>query len=463
MTLSRPRLILSALRGGAGKTTLALALAAAWRSQDLQVAPFKKGPDYIDAAWLTRAAGRACRNLDPYLTGWPAVVETFLGHSRDKDLALIEGNRGLFDGLDAAGSTSTAELAKRLKAPVVLIIDCTKATRTIAALVLGCLKFDPAVDLAGVILNQVGSSRQEKLVRQCLAESVGLEVLGAVPRFRRDLPERHMGLVPPQEHPQARAALDWLADMGRRHLDLAGLARLAGQAPPLEAGEPAGPGQVPAGPRVRIGVIRDSAFQFYYPENLEALEAAGAEVVFISALTDPVLPPLDGLYIGGGFPETQAQELQANESFRESLRRAAAAGLPVYAECGGLMYLARSLEVGGRVMAMSGVLDLEIELRPEPQGHGYTRVLVERENPFYPVGTELKGHEFHYSRVTNLDGGEAGLTFLMRRGRGIAGGRDGFTAGNVLATYCHVHARGAPQWAEALVARARERKAGPAS
>ena len=455
MNLPRPRLILSALKGGAGKTTVSIALLAAWRSQGLRAVPFKKGPDYIDTAWLARAAGATCRNLDPYLMGWEPAVRLFAEHTSADEIAVIEGNRGLFDGLDAAGSISTAELAKRIKAPVVLILDCTKATRTVAALVHGCKGFDPGVNLGGVILNHIGGPRHERVIRESIQESVGVPVLGAIPRQRRDMPERHMGLVPTFEHPEADSSIAWLADLARKYLDLEALAALARSAPELEPGPAEAPKAPLDAPRVRIGVIQDSAFQFYYPENLQALEDQGAELVVISALEDKSLPPLDGLYIGGGFPETQAQALAANVSFRRDLKEQADQGLPIYAECGGLMFLGRTLVMEGKEYPMSGVLDLAVEVHQRPQGHGYTRVKVDRENPFYPLGTELKGHEFHYSRVANLSGEEGGLAFESLRGKGIAGKRDGLTRKNVLATYTHIHALGTPLWAEGMVGAAR--------
>ena len=455
MNPPRPRLILSALKGGAGKTSLSLGLAATWRSKDLRVVPFKKGPDYIDANWLTQAAGTPCSNLDPFLVGWPILTRLFWEATGGDTVALIEGNRGLFDGLDISGSTSTAELAKRLDSPVILVLDCTKATRTVAALALGCLNFDPEVNLAGVVLNQIAGARHERVIRQTLEQSVGVRVFGSLPRFARPLPERHLGLIPPQEHPAVKESIDWLADLVRKHLDTDSLLELARSAPEMD--EPARV-DAPApktGLAVRLGVVSDAAFQFYYPENIEALKAVGAEVVLVSALTAPALPALDGLYIGGGFPETQAEPLAANESFRRSVREAVEAGLPVYAECGGLMYLGRSIEMGGVSFEMAGALPFDIEVHKKPQGHGYTRLLVDRPNPFYPVGSELKGHEFHYSRVINLSGEQTALAFKMKRGEGIEGGRDGIVYKNTLATYSHVHALGTPLWAEGIVRAAR--------
>ena len=264
-----------------------------------------------------------------------------------------------------------------------------------------------------------------------------------------------MGLVPTFEHPEVESALARLAGLARKYLDLEGLSNLARSAPALEdppvrAGE-----SIPPVPKVRIGVIQDSAFQFYYPENIEALEREGAEVVMISALDDVVLPGLDGLYIGGGFPETQAARLADNKTFRRSLREQADKGLPVYAECGGLMFLSKTLIMEGNEYPMAGVLDLVVDVEKRPQGHGYTRVRVDRENSFYPLGTELKGHEFHYSKVTNLTGLEESLVFESIRGKGVAGKRDGVAKNNVLATYTHIHALGTPLWAKGMVKAAR--------
>lgn len=456
----RPRIIISALKGGAGKTTVSLSLASALGRKGLSVVPFKKGPDYIDAGWLCRAVGVPCRNLDPYLMDWPGVRRLFLEGTTSKTIALIEGNRGLYDGLDVEGSTSTAELAIRLTAPVVLVLDCTKATRTVAAQVLGCLHFDPRVNIAGVILNQTAGPRHRRIITDCLT-GIGVPVLGVLPRFKRDLPERHMGLVPHQEHPEVSGAVDWLADLAEEHLDLDALIDLARSAPKIDIEPEVCSLPVPVPAFLRIGVIEDSAFQFYYPENLEALRLAGAEPVVISALSDAELPPLDGLYIGGGFPETQARALADNESFRNSVRRASEAGLPIYAECGGLMYLSRSLTMDGRTYPMTGALPLAVDVQRRPQGHGYTEVLVEGRNPFYPPGAVLKGHEFHYSRVTDLGGLEDNLVFRMTRGHGIVNGRDGVCVRNTLATYTHIHALGTPQWAAGFIASIKERQAAP--
>jgi len=464
MTKACPRLLLAALRGGAGKTTLTLGLLAAWRAQGRRVVPFKKGPDYIDPAWHALAAGIPSHNLDPFLMEGDQILDSVSRHAMAADALLIEGNRGLFDGLDAEGTYSTAELAKHLATPVVLVVDCTMTTRTAAALVLGCQHFDPQVNLAGVILNQVARPRHEALLKKAIETYCRVPVLGALPRLKCAVfPERHMGLVPPPEHRAAVRAVQAAQDLAERYLDLEGLWQVACQAPPLpEAAHTLYPFSEPRS-QVTIGIVRDAAFQFYYPENLEALEQAGARLVFLNALQDPGLPPdLDALYLGGGFPETNAPALAANAGFREALRRAAEGGFPIYAECGGLMYLGRTIQsLQGESYPMVGLLPYDFLMGKSPQGHGYTILEVVGENPYFPRGTRLKGHEFHYSRLQPEPGPEAPLAFQMTRGAGISGQRDGIVYQNVLATYTHLHALGAPDWAPALVRQAlrhRERR-----
>lgn len=453
-----PRLAVSAIRGGAGKTTLAIGIIAAWRELGRLVAVFKKGPDFIDAGWLGAAAGRLCYNLDPFLMDEGRIRSSFEVHTADAECALIEGNRGLYDGVDEMGTYSTARLAKVLSTPVVLIVDGTKATGTVAAVVLGCLQYDPEVPLRGVILNNVSSGRHESVIRKAVEQRSGIPVVGAVPRLGRgQFPERHMGLTPFQEHANVATAIDSARSVAKQYLDLGALWDIARKAEPHEVS-----GALPEKTvmpnreeSVRIGVIQDTAFQFYYPDNLEALELQGATLHRINALKDTALSDIDALYIGGGFPETQAAELAANEGFCRSLRGAAEKGLPIYAECGGFIYLGRSLSVEGHKYTMASVLPVDFVLEKKPQAHGYTIVEITEENPFFEPGAVLQGHEFHYSRVAD-HGGLSGLVFTMRRGRGIDGKKDGLVYKNTMATYTHLHALGTPQWAESLVRRARE-------
>jgi len=462
MTGFLSRLVMAALRGGAGKTTLSLGMIAAWKRLGRNVAAFKKGPDFIDSAWLSLAAQRPCRNLDTFLLGPKKVQQSFGWNAESRGISLVEGNRGLYDGMDSRGTQSTAELAKLLKAPVVLVLDCAKVTRTLAAMVLGCQRMDPEVDIRGVILNQVARSRHEKILRASIEETCGLPVLGAVPRMDDfPFPERHLGLIPPQEHQWVSRALERAAEVAERYLDLEQLWKIAETAPPFRwEPEEKEPNLRAAGNQLEIGIMKDSAFQFYYPENLQALADRGARLIEISAVREKTLPSLDALYIGGGFPETHAEQLADNLSFRQSLRGAIEKGLPVYAECGGLMYLGESLALDTRIFPLAGVLPVRFAMEKRPQGHGYTLLEVEGENPFYAVGRVLKGHEFHYSRVLSLEEGRIHFALRVKRGTGIKENQDGLCYKNVLATYSHIHALGCEEWAEGLMRKAMERRPG---
>jgi cobyrinic acid a,c-diamide synthase len=451
MQLRTPRLVVAGLSGDGGKTLVSLGLCRALADRGRVVQAFKKGPDYIDAAWLAAATGRPCRNLDPFLMEESAIGRAVAAGS-DAGLFIIEGNRGLFDGVDAAGCHSTATLAKLLGAPVVLVINVTKMTRTAAAAVLGSIHLDPALNLAGVILNRVGTARQERVIREAIETSTGVPVMGAIPRLRGEdpLPGRHLGLVTAVEHPRREEAIARAAAEVAEHVDLERIERLAASAPEvaLEVGD-----VLLGRARVTIGYFSDQAFSFYYPENLEALEAAGARLVAVSPSSDAALPSVDGLYIGGGFPEVHAARLADNRGFAQSVKARIDSGMPVYAECGGLMYLARELRVGNAVYPMSGVLDLAIEQTERPQGHGYETVVIDRENPFYPVGTELRGHEFHYSKISS--GGDLAATVAaVTRGSGAGSGRDCIVVGRVWASYLHVHASASPNWATGFLASA---------
>lgn len=446
-------LVVAGLGGGSGKSVVAVGLAAALSRQGARVVVFKKGPDYIDAGWLALAAGHPCYNLDPFLMSPEALSASYARHVRGAELVVIEGNRGLYDGVDLEGRFSTAELAKQLELPVLLVVDCTKTTRTVAAQVLGCREFDRQLTIAGVVLNRVGTARHESLVREAVERYTGIPVLGAIPRSRHDVfPQRHLGVTPTPEHGAAESAIQALAERAAQHLDLEGISAIMGGVAVAEEAVPAPP--PPGTGQVRIGYLRDAAFQFYYAENLEALEQAGAELVAINALAAESLPDLDALYIGGGFPETSAQELAANTRFRAAVKAAAEQGLPIYAECGGLIYLGERLTVEGVEYPLVGIFPIHFTLGSKPQAHGYTVLAAEGENPFYAVGETIKGHEFRYSRVDHYGGDPAKLAFRMERGVGFMAGRDGLVAHSVLALYTHIHALGTPAWAPALIGRA---------
>jgi cobyrinic acid a,c-diamide synthase len=445
-----PRVLIAGLAGDTGKSLLSLGLSVALRRKGLRVAPFKKGPDFIDAAWLGEAAGTAGRNLDTFLMPAEAILNSLRGAALHADVAIIEGNRGLFDGMDAGGSHSSALLARLTGTPVVLVVDATKVTRTIAALVLGCRALDPSLRLAGVVLNRVGTARQEAIIREAVTVETGIPVLGAIPRLAIErLPSRHLGLVTPAEHPDVTGTLEALGEAVARHVDVDALLSAARTADDLG---PAGDAEAPRARTfpARIGVLKDRAFSFYYPENLSALEDAGAVLTFISPVSDSELPAIDALYAGGGFPEEHAAALSDNVAFREALRKSIDEGLPVWAECGGLMYLAGALKSRGRSYPMVGALPVTVEQTAKPQGHGYVQARVDGRNPFLPEQTAVRGHEFHYSR---LRGDIAGLdtVLALSKGVGVGGGRDGIRSRRVLASYTHIHALGTPGWADGLV------------
>lgn len=454
-----PRIVIAGMGGDSGKTLLSLGLLSSWRRNGLRVAPFKKGPDYIDAAWLSRFSGETCRNLDTYLMGDEAVRTAFTVHARGFDAALVEGNRGLFDGVDAVGRHSTAQLARLIGAPLLLVLPVRKVTRTAAAWVAGVQALDPRLAVAGVVLNRVAGERHERVVRDSIEEACGVPVLGALPVAGQGklLADRHLGLVTPAEHGGHEKTEEELAALVERRVDTGAVLEAARRAPPLTPVEERPAAAAVVGDAVRIGYFRDTAFTFYYPENLEGLEGLGAELVPLSSLETRALPAIDALYIGGGFPETHAARIAGNRDLFAALRSAVGKGLPVYAECGGLIYLSRRLRWQGREHQMAGILPVDVELGERPAGHGYQRVAVDAANPFFAVGDELTGHEFHYSRVVGHDG-DLRSAFAVRRGTGAVAGRDGLLSGNVLATYLHLHARGAPTWAAGLVGAARRHR-----
>ncbi|MEW6078083.1 MAG: cobyrinate a,c-diamide synthase [Thermodesulfobacteriota bacterium] len=453
-----PRLVISALRGGAGKSTIAIGLTAALRNQGKRTAPFKKGPDYIDAGWLSLAAGSPCYNLDTFFIPPERVLHSFHTHTLNSDIAVIEGNRGLFDGIDLDGRTSTAEIAHILGAPILLCLDCTKTTRTCAAVVNGCAAFDDRIKIAGIILNRVAGKRHETILRQSLEHYCHIPVIGAIPKLTDDFPERHMGLVPTPEHGWAQEAIQAAAQTAAKYINLDAVMDIAVLASDVQLPSvtPAVAPPAVTEPRPVIAVARDSAFQFYYPENLEALEAAGAALIFTSPVNDSRLPDhIDALYLGGGFPETHARQLSANTAYRYQLAELARAGLPVYAECGGLIYLGEKIVDGDGTHDMCGLLPVTFGISARPEGHGYTISTVVGQNPYFENGTELKGHEFRYSKVLSWGGKDEDMVFSTVRGKGFMNQKDGIRFNNVLATYTHLHALGTPSWAPALVRIAR--------
>lgn len=458
-TFRIPRLVTAAVKGGAGKTLISVGIIAALTKRGYKVAAFKKGPDYIDAAWLGLAANSPCFNLDRYLFDESVILSSFETNTMGKQVAVIEGNRGLFDGVDLHGTYSTSDLARILDAPVVLIIDATKMTRTASAMVLGCRLMESGLRIGGVILNKVAGMRHKRILTEAIEKDAAVPVIGCIEKLRSaNLPQRHLGLLPLYEHPDSLQFIGQVSRMIEESVDLDSLMRVARSAPPLQSPDLSSrsfPTAIVSAEKIKIGVVRDSAFQFYYPENLEALRAQGARLLEINSLEDAALPYVHALYIGGGFPETHAARLARNDTFRLSLRKAVEGGLPVYAECGGLMYLCESLSVDSETYPMANILAFKVVLHRTPQGLGYIAVQVVSPNPFYEVDTMLTGHEFHYSSI-HASGNQSGrYAFRVVRGHGIDGTNDGIVYRNVLATYLHVHAGGESEWAAGMVHAAR--------
>ena len=457
-------LLLSAAHKSSGKTVVTAGLAAALSRRGKTVQPFKKGPDYIDPMWLGLAAGRPCHNLDYYTMSQGEILATAAGRAQGADISLIEGNKGLYDGLDLDGSTSNAALAKLLRAPVVLVIDSRGMTRGIAPLILGYQAFDAGVRIRGIILNKIGGSRHEGKLRAIIEHYTDVPVLGAVHRDPRlEIAERHLGLIPSNETAEAKAKINAIAEVIARQVDLDRIVEVADEAgalpPPARA--PAAPPVISAG--VRIGIARDTAFGFYYPGDLEALEAAGAALVPFDTLRDARLPDVDGLFIGGGFPETHMKALAANRPLLAQLRQAVDSGMPAYAECGGLMLLARSLTWKGETVEMAGAIPADIVMHERPRGRGYVRLRETANTPWpclgEPANGEIPAHEFHYSSLENFEGKPV-FAYNVLRGTGIDGRHDGLVVNNLLASYVHLRNVAGNPWAARFTAFVRQCKAG---
>jgi len=456
------RLLVSAAHKSSGKTTVSVGLCAALTARGLAVQPFKKGPDYIDPMWLSQASGHPCFNLDPFLMSPGEISALFERQSAGADISLVEGNKGLYDGLALDGSNSNAALAHLLDLPVLLVIDARGMTRGIAPLILGYQAFDRRIRIAGVILNQLGGSRHEAKLRAVVEHYTDVPVLGAIGHDPRlTVVERHLGLMPNHEMDDAAQRVRAIGELIAAQVDLDRVLAVGASAAVLPPSDKLVEVKVPAAAPVRIGLARDKAFGFYYPDDLLALQAAGAEIVPFDTLNDTALPEVDGLFIGGGFPEMFMAELEANAGMRASIGAAIEAGLPVYAECGGLMYLARSLSWQGRSYRMVGAIPADVLMHERPVGRGYVE-LTPTEPPLWPTtsqGTadQLRGHEFHYSSLENLDPGIA-FAYRVTRGHGVDGQRDGIVYRNVLASYAHLRSINAQGWAPRFVAFVRAKK-----
>ncbi|MFN3781914.1 MAG: cobyrinate a,c-diamide synthase, partial [Candidatus Kapaibacteriota bacterium] len=402
---------------------------------------------YIDAMWLSQASSKAARNLDTFIMPKPTIIESFINNTRSSGIAIVEGNRGLYDGFDEFGSHSTAELAKVLDAPIILVLNTQKMTRTSSVIVWGLKYFDISLNIAGVIINNYSGRRHKEIIANSIVELTGVPIVGAIPRLsdKTLFPNRHLGLVTPFELKERTEAIENARGMVQDYIDIQKILDIASSASDIYTANY--PGEtIKSSKQVRIAYFWDRAFCFYYKENLEALEQYGAELIPVSPINDTMLPDVDGVYIGGGFPETNAEELAKNRSFIDDFRQKVLNGLPVFAECGGLMYLAEELVYNDNYK-LAGILPITVSMSSKPIGHGYFEGVVDIENPYFAIGTLIRGHEFHYSYVSEIRG-KIQTTVKVQRGTGSINNRDGIMRGNVYASYFHLHQLGSPFWAK---------------
>jgi len=443
---------ISAAHKSSGKTTLSVGIASAIHQRGLSIQAFKKGPDYIDPIWLAQATRNACYNLDFFTSGKDFILQQYEHYRADKDVVLVEGNMGLFDGMALDGSDSNAAMARLLKLPVILVIDTSGTSRGIAPLLNGYQQFDNNIRYAGVILNKVAGDRHQAKLTQVIEAYTDFPILGAVPRNSEiQVTERHLGLIPSNEMGDAAAlVIDQLAAQANEHIDIGRL--LAIPSIPAAQQAPASMEFLSLPDRIRIGIAMDEAFGFYYPGDLEHFESLGVEIVPFSCLNDPQLPPnLDALFIGGGFPETQIEELSANQSMMDSIRQAILSDMPAYAECGGMMYLCSRLIQNDRIYPLCDIIPATVNMHKKPQGRGY--VILES-SPAHPwlknAQRTIQAHEFHYSDLHDLPE-DLTYAYSIKRGTGIDGLNDGIVMHNMVASYTHLRQTDSCVWVDDFV------------
>jgi len=450
-----PRFLIAAAHKSSGKTVVSTGLAAALTARGQSVQTFKKGPDYIDPMWLSAASHQKCYNLDFNIMDPTGVFDFYSDRAQGSDLALVEANKGLFDGLALDGTDSNAALAKLLQTPVVLVVDTTGTTRGIAPLLLGYSAFDPLVNIAGVILNKTGGERHEGKLRAAVERYTDIPVIGAIRRNRAlEIGERHLGLTTPAETGGIAPLIDEFSRIIASSVNLDAVIALARTAPGIT--KP--PGKMSGRPPdVKIAIARDAAFGFYYPDDLEAFAAAGATLVPFDTLHDKTLPAVDGLFIGGGFPETQMDALAANQDLRHDIKTAIERGLPTYAECGGLMYLCENLHWKGHKRPMIGAIPGQAIMCEKPQGRGYAKFTNTSAHLWESGTSEINAHEFHYAKVEGLPDNTR-FARKMSRGNGILSGFDAITHKNMIAGFCHLRSCRENPWVTNFVRFVRKNK-----
>ncbi len=446
-----PALVIAGVSSGVGKTTVTLGILEALRRRGVTAQSFKVGPDFIDPGFHALATGRPAYNLDGWMCGYERVVATVARRAADAEVAVVEGVMGCFDGLEGASEAgSTAEIAKWLGAPVVLVLDAGAMARSAAAVLLGFERFDPDVELAGVIFNRAGGPTHRRWLRDAVAQSCKSRVLGALPHEDSiALPERHLGLVTAAEGRYSAGLAAGLAALIERHVNVDALLAAARSGVERRPPDELAPARHGTGPT--IAVARDQAFQFYYRDNLDMLEEAGARIVSWSPLRDDALPEADGLYLGGGYPELYGRALSANLSLRRQVRAFADSGRPIYAECGGLMYLAEAMtDLDGSTWPMVGLLPAAVRMERNRLTIGYREVETTASSPLGPARTRARGHEFHRSTLEPVPDGVARV-YSISDARGDEKRAEGFTTSRALMSYVHLHFGSNPAVARSLV------------
>ena len=437
---------LSAAHKSSGKTVVSLGLCAAFKAQSLNVQAFKKGPDYIDPIWLSQASGNPCYNLDFYNMSESEIIALYRQYASQSDIAIIEGNKGLYDGMSVTGGDANADMAKLLDTSVILVVDATGITRGVAPLVSGYQAFDKDVTIAGVILNKVAGERHESKLVQAIEHYTDIPIVGAIRRSKElIIDERHLGLMPANEAPESQNFIDRAAEHITDQVDLSALV-ISNKAkvkslPPIVNN---------ATKTLTVAVAKDSAFGFYYQDDLNAFESLGVDLVYFDTLTDAQLPEADALFIGGGFPEMQLDALSENQSLLSDIKIKIEAGLPTYAECGGLMYLSRQITHQGKTHKMVGVIKADTLMTSKPIGRGYVQLAPTEQHPWGKVSEKIYAHEFHYSKLENLDP-KTHYAYEVLRGVGVDNKRDGILKHNLLATYSHLRNVGGNHWVEQFV------------
>jgi len=437
---------LSAAHKSSGKTVVSLGLCAAFKAQSLNVQAFKKGPDYIDPIWLSQASGTPCYNLDFYNMSEDEITQLYQKYASNSGVTIIEGNKGLYDGMNVAGGDANADMAKLLDTGVILVIDANGITRGVAPLLIGYQAFDAKVKINGVILNKVAGDRHESKLVQAIEYHTDIPVVGAIRRSKElVIDERHLGLMPANETPESQSFIDRAAEHITDQVDLSVL---------LTSNQittkPSSPIVNTTTSTLTVAIAKDSAFGFYYPDDLNAFKSLGVDLVYFDTLTDVKLPKADALFIGGGFPEMQLDALSANQSLLTDIKTKIEAGLPAYAECGGLMYLSRKITHQGKSYKMAGVIEADTLMTPKPIGRGYVQLAPTDKHPWNEVSEQISAHEFHYSKLENIDP-KTHYAYKVLRGVGVDNKFDGILTHNLLATYSHLRSVGGNYWVEQFI------------